>query len=143
MPFKIKFFTDAAQLYVLRCCSTLNLKKTLCFQSYIKKKMQKFQSYFALLLTKKNTKNTKKAKTNYAIHSNNVATLLAVLPVVLLLLQLFLQIKNKHKKLSSLGNLEFALSKAVNAAFFAAQTFSFTAAVISCLRFSRSIEVVA
>ena len=79
----------------------------------------------------------KKTKTDYAIHFNNEATLLAVQ----LLSQLSLQIKNKHKKLSSLGNFEYVLSKAVCAAFLAAQTFSFTTTVISCLRFSNSAEV--
>ena len=75
----------------------------------------------------------------YAPDSNNVATLLAEL----LLSQLSLQIKNNHKKLSSLGNFEFVLSKAVYVAFLAAQTFSFTATVNLYSRFSCSVEFVA
>ena len=63
-----------------------------------------------------------KTKTDYVIHFSNEATLLAVL----LLLQLSLQIKNKLKKLSSYGNFEFVLSKAVCAVFLAAQAFSLT-----------------
>ena len=81
--------------------------------------MLKFHTYFTLLLTKK-----QKKKTDYAIHLNDVATLLTVL----LLLQLSLQIKNKQKKAKSFKawgilNVYRLLSKAVCAAFLVAQTF--------------------
>ena len=62
--------------------------------------MQKIQTHFVVLLTKKKHKNTKITKktttTDYAILSKSVATLLAVQ----LLLQHSHQIKNKHKKAS-------------------------------------------
>ena len=113
-----------ARLYVLWCCSTPKQKnKLLSFQIYIKKiKNVKISNPFCSIVDKK----TK--KTDYAIHSNNVATLLAVL----LLSQLSLQIKNKHKKLSNLGNFELVLSKASCAGFLVAPTF-FDRKVISFL----------
>ena len=103
-------------------------KKTLCFQSYIKKiKNVKISNPFCSIVDK-NHKNTLKTTTDYAVHFNDVATQLAAL----LILQLSLQIKNKKKKLLNLGNFECVLSKEVCAAFLAAQTFSFAATVISC-----------
>ena len=80
-------------------------------------------------------KNKQKTKANYAIYSNNMATLLAVL----LLLQLSHQIKSKRKKPLNSGNFELILSKAVCAAFLAPLTFSFSATIISTLRWSRRV----
>ena len=72
-------------------------KINFCFQSYIKKtKTLKISKSFCSIVDKKAQKNTKKKKkTDYAMHFNDVATLLAAQ----LLSQLSLQIKKKQQKL--------------------------------------------
>ena len=105
--------------------------------SKLYQKNVKISNPFCSIVDKKTQIIQKKTKADYAIHFNDVATLLAVL----LLPQLSLQIKNKQKKLRACRSLKAYLARQYVLLSWQ-HKLSFTTTVISYSRFSRSAEVV-